>query len=62
LNDWLVIPDEKASSADTATGTGKGKGKEKLTREEEEERVFDAAKAAWGEGLHKDLKDSMFYI
>jgi eukaryotic translation initiation factor 2C len=53
INDFLNA-DDKTSSA----GTGKGK----TDREAEEERVFRAAKVAWGEGLHVDLKDSMFYI
>jgi len=56
INDLLNTTDDKTSSA----GTGKGKGKG--DREEEEERVFSVAKAAWGEGLHPDVKDSMFYI
>jgi eukaryotic translation initiation factor 2C len=54
INDLLNASDDKTSSA----GTGKGK----IDKDEEEERVFRAAKAAWGEGLHVDLKDSMFYI
>jgi len=58
LNDWLNAPDDKTSSA----GTGKGKGKGKMDKEEEEKKAFDAAKAAWGEGLHGDVKDTMFYI
>jgi len=54
INDLLNAFDDKTSSA----GTGKGKP----NKEEEAERVFRAAEAAWGEGLHMDLKDSMFYI
>jgi len=59
INDFLNAPDDKTSSAGP-TGTGKGRGK--VDREEEEDRVFNAAKDAWGEGLHGDVKDSMFYI
>jgi eukaryotic translation initiation factor 2C len=25
-------------------------------------RLFDAAKLAWGRGVHEDIKESMFYI
>ncbi|KAF8907085.1 argonaute-like protein [Gymnopilus junonius] len=52
LNDFL---DDKASTA----GAGR-RGKQ--DREEEAKRVFDAAKKAWGEGLHPDMRGSMFYI
>ena len=62
INDFLSAPDDKTSSAGTGTGVGKGKGRGKVDREEEEDRVFSAAKDAWGEGLHGDVKDSMFYI
>jgi hypothetical protein len=58
----MNAPDDKTSSAGTSTGAGKGKGKGKADREEEENRVFSAAKDMWGEGLHEDVKDSMFYI
>ncbi|KAF8804178.1 argonaute-like protein [Phlegmacium glaucopus] len=51
LNDFLV--DDKTS---TAGSMSKG------DRKEEESRVFAAAKKAWGEGLHPDMRDRMFYI
>ncbi|KAJ7915348.1 argonaute-like protein [Mycena leptocephala] len=50
LNDFMV--DDKTTSS----------GRGHLDREEEKARVFDAAKAAWGEGIHRDIRDSMFYI
>jgi eukaryotic translation initiation factor 2C len=31
-------------------------------REAAEQRVFDAAKRMWGDGLHVNLQDSMFYL
>uniref|UniRef100_A0A8H8CN02 Argonaute-like protein n=1 Tax=Psilocybe cubensis TaxID=181762 RepID=A0A8H8CN02_PSICU len=51
LNDFLV--DDKSSS------TGRSS---KVDKEEEMKRVFDAAKRSWGEGLHPDMRDRMFYI
>lgn len=58
INDFLNAPDDKTSSA----GTTKGKGKAKYDKDEEMAKVFNAAKIAWGEGLHGAVKDSMFYI
>ncbi|KAJ7747641.1 argonaute-like protein [Mycena maculata] len=43
---------------DKTTSSGRGK----VVREEERQRVFNAAKQAWGEGIHADIRDSMFYI
>jgi eukaryotic translation initiation factor 2C len=31
-------------------------------RKDAEDRVFEAAKCAWGKGLHPNLKGSMFYL
>jgi len=50
LNDFLV--DDKTSSS----------GGSKADRKDEEARVFAAAKKAWGEGLHPDMRGTMFYI
>ncbi|KAF8881571.1 argonaute-like protein [Infundibulicybe gibba] len=50
LNEFLV--DDRTSSG------GRG-GRDK---EEEKKRVFAAAKQAWGQGLHPDMRDKMFYI
>ncbi|KAG2050097.1 Piwi-domain-containing protein [Suillus hirtellus] len=58
LNDFLSADDKVSSSV----ATGKGKGKGKADKEEEKMRVFMAAKTAWGEGVHPDLRGSMFYI
>jgi eukaryotic translation initiation factor 2C len=41
--------------SDTASSTDGG-------GEESEQRVFDAAQRLWGEGLHPNLQDSMFYL
>jgi len=51
LNDFLV--DDKTTSAG---------GRGKLDKEEEAKRVFESAQKAWGEGLHPDMRGSMFYI
>jgi hypothetical protein len=51
LNDFLV--DDKAS---TTAPSGS------INREQEEQRVFDAASRSWGDGLHSDMRGSMFYI
>jgi hypothetical protein len=58
LNDFLSADDKVSSSV----ATGKGKGKGKVDKEEEKKSVFEAAKKAWGEGVHPDLRGSMFYI
>ncbi|KAJ7485142.1 argonaute-like protein [Mycena galericulata] len=50
LNDFMF--DDKTTSS----------GRGNFDREEEKARVFNAAKAAWGEGIHPDIRDSMFYI
>ncbi|KAG0692978.1 ribonuclease H-like domain-containing protein [Suillus ampliporus] len=55
LNDFLSADDKMSS-----TVVSKGKGK--VDKEEEKMRVFEAAKKAWGEGVHPDLRASMFYI
>lgn len=60
INDFLVA-DDKTSTAGASVG-GRVKGRGKIDREEEKDRVFAAAKEMWGEGLHDDLKETMFYI
>ncbi|KAG2360248.1 ribonuclease H-like domain-containing protein [Suillus spraguei] len=62
LNDFLNTDDKVSSSVTTEKGKGKGKGKGKVDKEEERKSVFEAAKKAWGEGVHPDLRESMFYI
>ncbi|KAG1779924.1 Piwi domain-containing protein [Suillus placidus] len=58
LNDFLSA-DDKVS---TSVVSGKGRGKGKADKEEEKIRVFEEAKKAWGDGVHPDLRASMFYI
>jgi eukaryotic translation initiation factor 2C len=60
LNDFLSADDKVSSSV--VSGKGRGKGKGKADKEEEKLRVFEEAKKAWGEGVHPDLRASMFYI
>jgi eukaryotic translation initiation factor 2C len=52
INDFLNTGDDKSSNA----------GAKKNDREQERERVFNTATEAWGEGIHPDLRESMFYI
>ncbi|KAG6848643.1 hypothetical protein H0H93_015297 [Arthromyces matolae] len=51
LNNFLV--DDNAS-----TSSSRGR----YDRDEERKRVFQAAREAWGEGIHPDLRERMFYI
>lgn len=51
LNDFLM--DDKTSTAGRSGFVDK---------EQEAARVFESSKAAWGQGLHQDLRESMFYI
>ncbi|EIN06816.1 argonaute-like protein [Punctularia strigosozonata HHB-11173 SS5] len=55
INDFLNLGDEKSSVAPSTAGG-------RRTREEEKQRVFDEATARWGNGVHPDLRGSMFYI
>jgi len=45
-------------------GRGKGKGRAMAVDEREaaKQRVYDAALQAWGDGVHPNLKETMFYI
>jgi len=50
-----------------SAGKGKGKGKATATdaadeREAAKKRVYDAAIQVWGNGVHANLKETMFYI
>ncbi|TFK35795.1 argonaute-like protein [Crucibulum laeve] len=49
LNDFL---DDRGSSS----------GRGRLDKDEEAARVFAAARASWGQGLHPDIRGTMFYI
>jgi eukaryotic translation initiation factor 2C len=65
IHDFLLAnakDDEDASSSASGADTGAGPGRKKLSREEAENRVFAAAERAWGNGLHPNLRDSMFYL
>ncbi|KAF9530114.1 argonaute-like protein [Crepidotus variabilis] len=53
LNDFLV---------DSTTVVGGSRTSSRLEKEEEKKRVFEAAKKHWGDGLHPDMRGSMFYI
>ena len=57
INEFLVA-DDKTSTAGVSVGSRRAK----IDKDEEEDRVFRAAKEMWGEGLHNDLKETMFYI
>ncbi|KAF6752684.1 QDE2 protein [Ephemerocybe angulata] len=60
LNDFLA-----SDAATTAGGQGslpKGFLDRKAEKEERERRVFEAAEKAWGQGLHDNVKERMFYI
>lgn len=52
LNDFLNLGAEKASSVKSG----------KTDREEAAKRVYNACVEAWGEGIHQNVRDSMFYI
>lgn len=46
------------SEAQSSAGRGSGR----RTEEEEKERVYQEAMKLWGNGVHPDLRESMFYI
>ena len=56
LNSLLSVSDDQSSRAPS----GKGKGKRNV--EEERENIYQEAEKAWGKGIHRDLKETMFYI
>ena len=53
---------DTASSADGGGGGGSASTAMRRAREAAEQRVFDAAQRMWGDGLHVNLRDSMFYL
>jgi len=57
LNNLLSLGDDKSSSKGPS---GKGKGKRSV--EEERENIYQEAEKAWGNGIHRDLQETMFYI
>uniref|UniRef100_A0A0W0FNM2 Putative argonaute-like protein n=1 Tax=Moniliophthora roreri TaxID=221103 RepID=A0A0W0FNM2_MONRR len=52
------LQDFLTGESDTASSMGRGA----LAREAEKQRVFEAAKRAWGQGIHTDMRNTMFYI
>jgi hypothetical protein len=52
LNDFLNLGLETASSG----------GGRRRDRDAEKKLTFDRAVAAWGQGIHPDLRETMFYI
>ncbi|KAH7919917.1 Piwi-domain-containing protein [Leucogyrophana mollusca] len=66
INDFLNSEDKASTSGGSSKGQGqgqaKGKGMRKADKEEEKKRVFESALSMWGEGVHADLRGSMFYI
>jgi len=54
------MPDS-ASSSGASTGGNRSQGG-KHAKEEAEKRVYEAAQRMWGAGLHKNLRDAMFYL
>ncbi|KAG7100225.1 hypothetical protein E1B28_002000 [Marasmius oreades] len=61
LNEFLV-GNEVESDKGSVSSVGNVKGKSKSTKEAEQKRVFEDAKKAWGDGIHPNVKDVMFYI
>ena len=56
---------DTASSAEGGGGGGGGSSSSvamKRAREAADQRVYDAAKSMWGNGLHPNLQDVMFYL
>jgi len=56
-----------SDTASSAGGAGGGAGTSssvamKRAREGQEQRVFEAAQRMWGNGLHENLQDVMFYL
>jgi len=51
LNDLLNLGSGAASSA-----------RDKKRDKEAEKKIFDRAVAAWGHGIHPNLRETMFYI
>ncbi|KAH8986358.1 Piwi-domain-containing protein [Lactarius akahatsu] len=70
IHEFLLANTQDDDDASSGTSTCKGvdsgtsasAGRRKLTREEAENHVFAAAERAWGNGLHVNLRDSMFYL
>ncbi|EIW78043.1 Piwi-domain-containing protein [Coniophora puteana RWD-64-598 SS2] len=61
LND-LLNADEQQSSAGGSTSGAPRRPRNQQEKEAEEQRVFERAERLWGNGVHPDLRGSMFYI
>ncbi|KIJ59485.1 hypothetical protein HYDPIDRAFT_118463 [Hydnomerulius pinastri MD-312] len=59
LNDFLSVEDKTST---VASSESKGKKYSKEAKEEERLQVYNTALKAWGNGVHQDLRGSMFYI
>ncbi|KAH9840184.1 Piwi-domain-containing protein [Rhodofomes roseus] len=55
LNALLNLGDEQSS-------VGGGSSRGRLSQDEEKERVYQEAMRLWGNGIHPNLRESMFYI
>lgn len=49
------------NTADDRSSIGGG-SRSTADKEAEKDRVFETAKRTWGDGVHPDLRESMFYI
>ncbi|KIO06004.1 hypothetical protein M404DRAFT_999229 [Pisolithus tinctorius Marx 270] len=56
LNEFLKADDK------SSTLVSRGSGHSKQAKEEARRKVYNDAVKAWGAGVHRDLKNSMFYI
>ncbi|KAH6866211.1 QDE2 protein [Coprinopsis sp. MPI-PUGE-AT-0042] len=67
LNEFLLSELADMTTVDETAQAGKETGARsaldwKREKEEKDAKVFKDAKAAWGQGLHEFVKDTMFYI
>ena len=63
---WIHGFLNQGGGSDTASSAGGGEGSAstvmRRAREAAEQRVYDAAQRMWGNGLHPNLQDAMFYL
>lgn len=66
LDGFLNSEQPPAPGSSSVKGGGKGKGKGKAMAADEREaakrHVYDTALQAWGDGVHHNLRETMFYI
>ncbi|PFH47142.1 hypothetical protein AMATHDRAFT_7043 [Amanita thiersii Skay4041] len=60
LNDFLNADDDTKSSV--RSSRARTRAERDAEKEAEKQRVFEAARVAWGKGLHPNLRETMFYI